>query len=99
MNNKVIVTRLKAIADPTRLKVIEFLQPRTREVSEIRRFLKIEASLLSHHLAVLKKAGLISSTRKGKAVYYSIKTITKNTTKTYPISIIKNSLGIQITFI
>jgi ArsR family transcriptional regulator len=44
----------------------------SKKVGEINAELGIEQSLLSHHLKVLRDAGLVSAVRDGKAVRYSL---------------------------
>jgi ArsR family transcriptional regulator len=57
---------LKVLADETRLAVLRQL------MGELNAALKMEQSLLSHHLRVLRDAGLVLSTRDGKAVLYRL---------------------------
>lgn len=64
--------QLKILADTTRLKILEALMDSPRHVNEINNQLKIEQSLLSHHLKVLREVGLVESQRDGKAVLYSL---------------------------
>ncbi len=64
--------KLKVLSDVTRLFVLEELLARPLTVTELNALLKIEQSLLSHHLKVLREAGLVVATREGKAVRYSI---------------------------
>ncbi len=66
---------LKVLADPTRLAVVEQLLDGPKHVGEINETLGVEQSLLSHHLKVLRDAGLVSAKRDGKQVRYSL---TKN---------------------
>lgn len=63
---------LKLLADDTRLAVIRQLMKGPKHVGEINQALELEQSLLSHHLKVLREAGLIDSQRDGKAVLYSL---------------------------
>jgi len=63
---------LKAIADETRLKIIEFLLKGERCVCEIFPHVKRTQSTTSIQLDVLKKAGILNSRKEGKKVYYSI---------------------------
>lgn len=63
---------LRALGDATRLGVLQALLERPRHVGELGEKLKVEQSLLSHHLKVLRTAGLVSATRDGKAVLYRI---------------------------
>jgi len=64
--------RLKVLADRTRLDVLLQLLAGPRQVGEINDELGIDPSLLSHHLRVLREAGLVESERAGKAVRYRL---------------------------
>jgi DNA-binding transcriptional ArsR family regulator len=64
--------KLRVLSDATRLSVIEMLLAGSKRVGEIRAELRIEQSLLSHHLKVLREAGLVKAARDGKAVRYSL---------------------------
>ena len=63
---------LKVLADDTRLAVVRRLMSGPQQVSEIIAVLHLEQSLLSHHLRVLRDAGLVESERDGKAVRYRL---------------------------
>ncbi len=64
--------RLKALADETRLSVVRHLMKGPSHVGGIQSALGIEQSLLSHHLRSLREAGIVESTRDGKAVLYRL---------------------------
>ncbi|MCA9471455.1 MAG: metalloregulator ArsR/SmtB family transcription factor [Nitrospirales bacterium] len=64
--------KLKVLADTTRLAVLESLMDCPKLVSELLEILRIEQSLLSHHLSQLREAGLVESTREGKAMRYQL---------------------------
>jgi ArsR family transcriptional regulator len=66
--------QFKAMSDVSRKKVIEMILASKKGVyvSELRGALKIEPTLLSHHLAVLKTADILNSKRDGKRVFYTI---------------------------
>lgn len=64
--------KLKVLADPTRLAVVEVLMEGPKHVGEINAVLKVDQSLLSHHLKVLRDAGLVEATRDGKSVLYGL---------------------------
>jgi DNA-binding transcriptional ArsR family regulator len=64
--------KLKVLSDPTRLAVLETLMSGPKHVGEINEVLQVEQSLLSHHLKVLREAGLVCATRDGKAVLYEL---------------------------
>ncbi|WP_340152219.1 metalloregulator ArsR/SmtB family transcription factor [uncultured Marivirga sp.] len=64
---------LKAVANHNRLRIVQLLL-KTGEmtVNEICEELEnCEQSLLSHHLAALKEAAVLSSRREGRKIYYS----------------------------
>jgi len=63
---------LKVLSDDTRLEVVRALMDGPKHVGEINLELKIEQSLLSHHLKILRDAGLVISERDGKAVLYRL---------------------------
>jgi len=60
------------LGDETRLAVVQALLDGPRNVGEINTRLKLEQSLLSHHLQVLRRAGVVVSERDGKAVRYRL---------------------------
>ncbi len=66
------VAKLKALADSTRLSVLEALMNGPKHVSELMQPLGIEQSLLSHHLKVLRNVGLVDAVRDGKSVLYQL---------------------------
>ena len=70
--------RLKALADETRLAVVRHLMKGECHVGAIQAELGIEQSLLSHHLKHLREAGIVESTRDGKAVLYRLSPTMEN---------------------
>lgn len=66
------VSQLKVLADPTRLAVMRRLLKEPQQVGDLRRTLGVEQSLLSHHLRVLRDAGLVLDERAGKSVVYRL---------------------------
>lgn len=70
-----LVTRaevLKAIADPTRLEILEMLSPQIRCNCHFQDHLDLAPNLLSYHLKVLREAGLIEGTKRGRWVDYAL---------------------------
>ncbi|MHC4877887.1 MAG: ArsR/SmtB family transcription factor [Planctomycetota bacterium] len=63
---------LKVLADDTRLAVVRQLMVGPRRVGEINEELQVESTLLSHHLRVLREAGIVTGQREGKAVLYRL---------------------------
>ncbi len=64
--------RLKILAEDTRLQVMRLLSEGGQHVGDLQHRLGVEQSLLSHHLRVLREAGLVVAERDGKAVLYRI---------------------------
>ena len=58
----------KAFANPLRLKILDLVAKHSRPVSELRQRLGISDANLSQHLAILKAAGVVGTTRTGKQV-------------------------------
>jgi len=63
---------LKALADPERLRIIQCLQQGPKNVSQLTELLDAELANVSHHLGVLRHAGLVQDEKKGKFVVYSL---------------------------
>ena len=63
---------LKAIADPSRLEILEILSPEIRCNCHLQEVLELAPNLLSYHLKVLREAGLIEGTKRGRWVDYSL---------------------------
>ena len=59
-----------AMGDGTRLKIMELLKREELCVSDICKRFKITQPSVSHHLDVLKRAGLVTSDKRGREVYY-----------------------------
>ena len=62
---------LKCVAHPVRISIIDLLEQQERlTVSQLQEVLKIEQSLLSHHLTNMRDKGIVDTRREGKNVYY-----------------------------
>ncbi|AFV03721.1 MULTISPECIES: autorepressor SdpR family transcription factor [unclassified Dehalobacter] len=64
----------KALADPTRREMIRFLKERNMTAGEIADQFKISKPSISHHLNILKQAGLVTDERKGQTIVYALDT-------------------------
>ncbi|MDT8368137.1 MAG: metalloregulator ArsR/SmtB family transcription factor [Longimicrobiales bacterium] len=62
----------RALADENRLRIIEVLREGERCVCDIQSSLDLGQSLLSHHLGVLREAGLVRARREGRWVHYAL---------------------------
>lgn len=68
----IITRQFHALADENRLKIIDLLRAGERCVCELTDALDVGQSLLSHHLRVLKDAGLVTDRRAGRWAYYAL---------------------------
>ncbi|GGR95061.1 ArsR/SmtB family transcription factor [Deinococcus sedimenti] len=79
-----LLTRLRALGDPTRLRIVQLIgeasqkNEQARDSGEHPAPVSISATLgltqptISHHMKVLLEAGLVTSEKKGTKVYYSL---------------------------
>ena len=65
---------LAALADPTRRRILELLAERDRTAGEIAEQFPIAFASVSHHLGVLKAAGLVATEREGQFIRYRLNT-------------------------
>ncbi len=62
----------KAIADETRQKIMAICCCQQLSVNDIVKAIDVAQPTVSHHLKILKSAGLVRSERRGKQVYYTL---------------------------
>jgi ArsR family transcriptional regulator len=63
---------LRALADATRLSVLQALLEGPAHVNDLLKRVTVSQNLMSHHLKVLRNAGLVLAKRDGKAVLYRV---------------------------
>ena len=63
---------LRALADPERLRIVQCLRGGPRNVSELAAALGAEVVNVSHHLSVLRHAGLVLDEKRGRFVVYRL---------------------------
>ena len=64
----------KALNDPTRREILELLKDRDLTAGEIAAQFHISKPSISHHLDLLRQAGLVESIKEGQFIYYSLNT-------------------------
>lgn len=64
----------KALADPTRRRILELLRVREMSAGDIAGQVDVSKPTLSGHFAVLKAAGLVDVTRQGTSLIYRLNT-------------------------
>ena len=62
----------RTLGHPVRIRVLELLQDGPRPVRELLAEIEVESSNLSQQLSVLRRAGLVSSSREGSTVLYTL---------------------------
>src|SRR5690242_17722618 len=63
---------LRALADPERLRIVSCLREGPRHVTELAGLLGAEVVNVSHHLGVLRHAGLVLDQKQGRFVVYRL---------------------------
>ena len=92
---KARATVLKALAHPTRLWLVEQLQQQECCVCELTDGVNADISTVSKHLSLLRQAGIVSSRREGKQIYYRLETPCLLKTLTCVESVIENNAAKQ----
>ena len=62
----------KALADPTRRRILQLLNEGDLTAGEIAEHFEMTKPSVSHHLAILKQAGLVTDEKRGKNIYYEL---------------------------
>lgn len=70
LENSIII--FKALADETRMKIIDTIIDEPKSVGEIVKNTKESQSCVSHQLKFLKEAKIVKNERRGKCIYYSL---------------------------
>ena len=64
----------KAMSDKTRLEILNLLKHGDMTAGDISGHFSMTQATVSHHLSVLKEAGLITDRREGKHIFYELNT-------------------------
>lgn len=62
----------KALSDPTRREILNILKDGALPAGEISEHFHMTGATVSHHLAILKNADLVTDRRSGKFIYYEL---------------------------
>lgn len=65
---------LRALGDPTRREILRLLRAGDLAAGDIAARFPMTAASVSHHLSVLKEAGLVRAERNGRSLVYSLET-------------------------
>ena len=64
---------LRALAHPLRMKILEFIDKhKTINVNKIYNSMKLEQSITSQHLKILRSTEIVITERDGKFIHYSV---------------------------
>ncbi len=63
---------IRALADPTRREILRVLRAGPLSAGEIASRFPLTAASVSHHLSVLKEAGLVQAEREGRSIVYTL---------------------------
>ena len=64
----------KAVADPTRREILRLLRHEEMSAGDMAARFDMTKPTMSHHFAVLKAAGLLTSRREGQTIWYALNT-------------------------
>ncbi|MBK9458486.1 MAG: helix-turn-helix transcriptional regulator [Chitinophagales bacterium] len=89
---------LRAIAHPLRMTILEFIdQKKVINVNKIYNTLKLEQSITSQHLRIMRNADLVEAKRDGKFIYYSLNYDKINHVNKSINSFVERSAAIELT--
>ena len=74
-NNETVGTMaglMRLLGDPTRIRVLGLLRPGEMNVTALCGELDLAQPTVSHHLGLLRTAGLVLTRRDGKQIFYSL---------------------------
>jgi ArsR family transcriptional regulator len=66
---------LRALSDPTRLRIVALLEKEELSVNELQEITRMGQSRISTHLGLLQDSGLVQSRREGKRTFYKLNTV------------------------
>jgi DNA-binding transcriptional ArsR family regulator len=66
-----LLNALKALADPTRLKILRYIAQGPHTPSKLAKRLRLRAPTVTHHLNELRLAGLVNMTMDGQEKKYT----------------------------
>lgn len=79
----------RALADPTRRRILELLSRRDLTAGEIAEEFPIAFPSVSRHLGVLKDAGLVDAEREGQHIRYRLNTTVSQEVVRYLLKLVK----------
>lgn len=81
----------KALSDPIRRKILLMLKERDMTAGEIAERFDISKPSISHHLNILKQAGMVLDERRGQNIFYSINTSVFEDVMSFAVGLLKKT--------
>ncbi|SMB99884.1 transcriptional regulator, ArsR family [Thermanaeromonas toyohensis ToBE] len=81
----------RALGDPTRREILRLLARKDLTAGEIALHFNLTKPTISHHLAVLKEAGLVLDERRGQYIVYSLNTTVFQDLLSWLLEIVKSN--------
>jgi ArsR family transcriptional regulator len=78
-----ILKSLRALADPTRLRIIALLEKEELSVNELQEITRLGQSRISTHLGLLQDSNLVQSRREGKRTFYKLNSTADNASREF----------------
>lgn len=78
---------MKALSDPTRVRILKILEGKELCVCEIQSLVRLAQSTVSKHMKLLEEAGLVDYRKEGSWIIYQL---TTDSESTYATTILKN---------
>ena len=69
---KIHAEMCKVFSNPTRLEILNLLRDKELSVTELIKRTKLSQANISQHLSIMKSKGIVTSSRKGKNIYYRL---------------------------
>ena len=63
----------KALGHPTRIRILEILRRGQRSVQELQQALRLDQSIVSQHLAILRAKNVVDTRKQGTTVRYTVR--------------------------
>jgi ArsR family transcriptional regulator len=83
----------KALADPTRRAILHLLRKEEMTAGDLAARFDMSKPTLSHHFAVLKEAGLVTSRREGQTIWYALNTTVLEDILAWTLDLARGSKG------
>ena len=83
----------KALADPTRRAILHLLRKEEMTAGDLAARFDMSKPTLSHHFAVLKDAGLVTSRREGQTIWYALNTTVLEDILAWTLDLARGSKG------